>query len=213
MLILILILLVLILRTTYSKYANVERASVSERIGKWVIKVNSVDITAYEETKFLNLEDFIWEDNGLAEENMIAPGSKGHFELVIDPDVTDTSIEYTITIDLTDFKENLKESMGNLVLDDETYVTPFKVTECKEKNGKTLNIENKDDIVTISRVKELSEIKSEDLTVKLDEIEIKLEWLDERTHDVYDSILGSKHDQVVTIPVSIKAIQYVRTNP
>lgn len=208
LLILILILLILILRETYSKYVNQAIAVVSEKIGQWVIKVNNLDITDEEniDEKFLKLSDFNWENSSGVADGKIAPGTKGYFDLVIDPSDTEVSFEYTITIDLSEFSD--------IVVDEENDVKSdidFDVISVTEQNGKTLEITRDDTnkTVTVKRIKLLSEIQNSDNKTKIDTVRIKLEWKNNEDNDEIDTKLGSQKDTKITLPVTFRALQYV----
>ena len=81
-LILILFFLILIIRSTYSKYANYVDTNASQRIGEWIIKVNGKDITPEDNTEEVPIapvefeigeDDFYCSEAENVEEGKVAP--------------------------------------------------------------------------------------------------------------------------------------------
>lgn len=206
LIILIIILLILILKSTYSKYTSKTEGNVYSEIGQWVIKVNNSDITKPDDTDpekpitFVidKVENFRWdwESHPNVEKGKIAPGMTGEFYITIDPTGTDTSFDYTVSIDVSELEQ-----------------TNLKITEISLADGK--NFDNKDklttddkdenQIYTCIKRKLLSEIQSENPT---DTIVVKMEWTED--DDKIDTELGKNAYGVndISIPVTVNAIQY-----
>lgn len=209
-LILIIFLLILILRTTYSKYTNKATANIMQPIGKWIIKINNTDITAIDSNKnpinkTFEINSFTWDTSTHVKDGKVAPGMKGKFEIIIDPTDTDTSFEYEIIID---------KPIINLGEDVDVEVKPedivMKVTDITEVNLKTFLVtRNADGTISIKRRKKLDEIKSEIETVRLDTINVGIEWENNELNNEKDSLIGSVINNSISFPVSVRAIQYV----
>lgn len=212
--ILILILLIFILKSTYSKYVGEAEGNVQATVGQWIIKVNETDITVLPEIEGedqvrtvqfqITKNDFIWRDDkniygSNLEENKAAPGKSGEFYIRIDPTQTDTSFKYEIKLNIKSLKE-----------------TNLKLEEVFLDNGKTLeyNLDEENDIVTITRIKPLSEIKDE--TKCLDKITVKINWPFGDSDSAFDKInemdtslsMNAFKENDLEIPVTVKAIQY-----
>lgn len=169
--ILILVLSILILKSTYSKYTNKSKGSMNATIGQWNIKINDTDITRPDENnpadpiKFeIDENNFIWnwENNANVKEGKVAPGMNGYFNIKIDPTNTDTSFKYTFTLDATILKK----------ID-----TNLKITEVSLQDGKTFDeiLESEEGIYTCTKLKKLSEIQSDDEKIRCDNIIVKIE--------------------------------------
>lgn len=212
--ILILILLIFILKSTYSKYVGEAEGDVQATIGQWIIKVNETDITVLPEIEGeeqvrsvqfqMTKNDFIWKDDkniygSNLEKNKAAPGMNGEFYIKIDPAQTDTSFKYEIKLDLKSLKET------NLKLED-VYLADGKTLEYK--------LDEENDIVTINRIKPLSEIKDEAKCI--DNVTVKINWPFGNSDSPYDKInemdtilgMNAFRENDLEIPVTVKAIQY-----
>ena len=134
--IIILILLFTIIRSTYSKYTNLAVANVEERIGNWVIKINDKDVTTVDEFGnfgVFEIDDFTWNwsESPHVKEPKVAPGMKGYFDLKIDPTGTDVSIKYTLTID-------------------DSKIAEFKIGQGKEVTLPTVYVNDKDKTLSLN---------------------------------------------------------------
>lgn len=192
----ILIIIVLILRATYSKYTNEANAIVKERIGQWVIKVNDQDIT--ENVKEFEISDFVWNwsDTSHVKEPKVAPGMTGNFNLKIDSTGTDVSIKYTITID---------EAALRKIADIDLEITGV-ILNGEEQ---TLSKDENENIV-IERIKKLEQIKSENETDRIDNLNVEITWKNDDTEETNkkDSIVGSVANTQITMPIKVDVIQY-----
>lgn len=210
LLILILILLVLIVRSTYSKYTVENQAAVSEKIAKWVIKINDTDITAQRsDTNFVTNPnnkdipeisfditgaDVEWDTDSHVTEGKVVPGMKGYFYLRIDPTDTQTAIKYTIDMDMSSI---IAEHIN------------FKINKISVEGEKDFHAKDpKDGLYTIQRIKEMPEIKSTDDNIKIDRIKVELEWVNSETTDRFDTQVGETVDKQFQIPIHVHAIQY-----
>lgn len=199
--ILILILLILIIKSTYSKYVEQANGNLNNKIGQWIIKVNSVDITQNELSTEFNIDNFIWdwENAPHVKKPKVAPGMKGSFDLIIDPTDTDVSLEYTISVAEPKINQD----------DPDSPEISLKIVDIKEKNNKDITL-TKDDNGNniIKRVKSLSEIQSENDKERLDEITVTVEWENNEDNNAIDSEIGSVFNNKISMPVSVDVIQY-----
>lgn len=194
------ILLVLIIRSTYSKYVNQAVGSLMTRVGEWVIRVNGQDITLADAPAniVIDSDDFVWNwtDVQHVKKPKVAPGMIGSFELEIDPTDTQVSFEYDISI---------KNPVIQIPGQDDLEIK-LAIKDIVETHGRTIEIKEVDGNQVIHRIKPLGEI--EKAATAVDTIRVTVEWLDDGTNDEADRIAGSVPDNVIEMPILIHAIQY-----
>ena len=194
------ILLVLIIRSTYSKYVNQAVGSLMTRVGEWVIRVNGQDITLADAPAniVIDSDDYVWNwtDVQHVKKPKVAPGMIGSFELEIDPTDTQVSFEYDISI---------KNPVIQIPGQDDLEIK-LAIKNIVETHGRTIEIKEVDGNQVIHRIKPLGEI--EEAATAVDTIKVTVEWLDDGTNDEADRIAGSVPDNVIEMPILIHAIQY-----
>lgn len=194
------ILLVLIIRSTYSKYVNQAVGSLMTRVGEWIIRVNGQDITLADAPAniVIDSDDFVWNwtDVQHVKKPKVAPGMIGSFELEIDPTETQVSFEYDISI---------KNPVIQIPGQDDLEIK-LAIKDIVETHGRTIEIKEVDGNQVIHRIKPLGEI--EEAATAVDTIRVTVEWLDDGTNDEADRIAGSVPDNVIEMPILIHAIQY-----
>ena len=93
--------------STYAVYETITNGTANLDIGSWVIRLNSVDISSGETISF-NANNFTYSNSSHIANGVIAPGRSGYFEVIIDPDGSDVSIRYDITLDMEeDYGDNI----------------------------------------------------------------------------------------------------------
>ncbi len=210
-LIAILILLALIIQSTYSKYTNKASGTINEAVANWIIKINDTDITVPDENGEIGvfeIEDFTWdwESAPNVKPPKVAPGMNGYFKLKIDPTGTQVSIKYTITIDDSKIAEML-EGIG-VAGEDLADRINLKITGIKE-NGVDIELpRDEEGNIVISKIKELDDIKSNDESDRIDELEIKVTWEDNEENNDIDSKIGSVPNNVIKLPIKVDVIQW-----
>lgn len=198
--VLVLVVLVWIVNSTYSKYINNAQATISKRIGQWVIKVNNTDITEIfsdandDDTIDVSVPvsfeipvgEMIWyeDSNKAVLANKLQPGGVGFFSILIDPEGTETSLEYTITIDQTP----LLEKNAGLHISDVTL-----------NNTSIGTIDTTADDIVVSKIMTLADIKNG----AQDELHVEVTWTNDDERD--DSELAGER---ISLPVSVNVIQY-----
>ncbi len=203
--IIVLIALVLawIVYSTYSKYNNEAQAVISKRIGQWIIKVNNTDITEIfaqantddtvdvtDPVDFnITGDNIIWYENSTKTTlaNKLQPGGCGYFSIVIDPTGTETSIEYSVTIDQSSLlSRNSGLSISNVTVD-----------------GTALTIDDitGDEVEATGRIL-LSEIQAG----RKPEIHVEITWTNNNTRN--DSALAGL---TISLPTHVNVIQYTGT--
>ena len=210
-LIAILILLALIIQSTYSKYTNKAVGTINETTADWVIKINDKDITIPDENGEIGvfeIEDFTWdwESAPNVKPPKVAPGMSGYFKLKVDPTGTQVSVKYTITID----DSKIAEMLAGIGVTGEDLADRInlKITGIKE-NGVEIELPRDDGgNIVISKIKELEDIQSNNETDRIDELEIKVTWEDNEANNDIDSKIGSVPNNVIKLPIKVDVIQW-----
>ena len=201
--VLIIAMLIWIVHSTFSKYTNNAQGTITKRIGQWVIKVNNTDITevfreSYNDSTIdisapvefeVPVSEMVWYENSTKTvlANKLQPGGCGYFSIVIDPEGTETSLEYTLTID----QSPLLDADAGLHISSVTV------------NGTALSI---DDLtaseIVATDIMTLTEIKGG----RVDDIHVEIEWVNDNNRD--DSELAG---DTLSLPITFNAIQYTGT--
>lgn len=178
------ILSIIYLVNTYALLETNAQATITEDVGKWQIKLNNTDIS-HGITNSFNINNLIYTDNANIDDNVIAPGRSGYFDIVINPSGTDVSIRYDITLNINsdDYPANIN----------------FNVADISD------NSTIKSDINTYSGTIDLNNIKlNKTLTLR-----ITVNWQDNINYDTSDSNIGTKEDTYINIPATVKVSQYL----
>ena len=107
LLIIIISLLFIIIRTTYSKYVSSQDDSAKLGISKWNLLINDQNII--NNSNFTETLEIVLDENENIAQNVIVPTSTGHFDIVLESTGTEKELEYVINFvdensDLPDFK-------------------------------------------------------------------------------------------------------------
>ena len=113
---------------TYSRYVADATGNLEVLFAKWQILVNGQDIEA-QTTSSIKLTPVIDANDNVAQ-GKIAPSSKGHFDIVINPENVDVSFEYAIQLAV------LNENMPDIM------VTKYSILGNEYVEGTTLDIED-----------------------------------------------------------------------
>ena len=98
----IILILFLMIPTTFSRYTTTAEGETSVNIANWQISINGVDLT-----QNATLNDKIDLVYGNQHNGMILPGETGYFDIILDPTGTEVSVEYEIVIDLSNMPQNM----------------------------------------------------------------------------------------------------------
>ena len=171
---------------TYSRYVADATGNVEVLFAKWQILVNDNDITN-ETTSSIEITPVV-DENAHVAEGMIAPSSKGHFDIVINPENVGVSFEYDITLDV------LNENMPDLMItkyaildsnfDEKKDTITYKDIENNSING-SLDI---NDMTVATNSDEISTSSFEPFTIR-----ICFEWYEgqnEQMNDEADTLIG-----------------------
>lgn len=171
--------------TTYAVFQSEISAVVSKQLGKWNIIINNTDISSGMQKEFL-IDTFNIQKSKNVEENKIAPGLSGDFEIVINPNDTDVSIKYEVNIDTSKIKDYA--------------VTIESVKEIEQKNTLVQTNPN-----TYTGIIPLEKIKNGEKNT----IKIVFNWENNEEKNNEDTKIGTTISSKLEIPVTVKVSQYL----
>ena len=174
--------------STYALFESSVTKSVMSEVGKWKIKINSADITN-STTKNFTMNTFNISKSQYTKDNKIAPGMSGNFEIEIEPQNTQVSIRYDITID--------SEQLTN---------KSIKLDSVAQKNNNSKIIKTAEN--TYTGVIPLEKINEEYMEV----IEISFSWDNIEENNEEDSKIGTLYNSNLEIPISVHLSQYLGEN-
>ena len=108
---------ILLFYSTFARYTTVVEDMPSVNIANWEIKVNSNEIVNGQTLS--NVIKLV--PNAMAQTtsaNKLAPGQEGNFDIIINPDGTEVSLEYEIYIETINLPEGLKIKTYEIIEDD-----------------------------------------------------------------------------------------------
>lgn len=169
----------------YAVFHSEVEANIQFKNGTWNIIVNGTQISKGVDATFV-IDKISTTQNEHVEDNKLAPGLSGSFSITINPENTDVSIIYDITLN----KEKLTDS--NLKIKT--------IKETKAQNTLVQTGEN-----TYTGVITLEDIKKGTTNV----IEMEVQWIDDGDNDENDTKLGSVYNSKLNIPVNVHVSQYL----
>lgn len=178
---------------TYAKYSSQAKGTVEEEIGAWIVKINGKNIATEEEVQNFTINQLNYNSNNYVAEGKIAPGLLGYFDIEIDATEASVAVRYDVKIDFASLDISDAINFSKLV----------KVVDgIESEEGIT-----KTDVSTYTGVVSIEDIDAG----KINTVRVYIGWDDDGTgqNDEADSILGSQKDIQVSIPVELKANQYL----
>lgn len=181
------------INSTYAKYFTEAEGIVEETIGAWIVKINGTNIATGTDLQSFTINDLTYNSNDYVLAGKIAPGLLGYFDIEIDATEASVAVRYDVTIDFS-----------SLSLSDSIKFTKLVrvVDGAESEEGITKTAES-----TYTGVVSLADIEAG----KTNTIRVYLGWEDDGTgaNDEEDSVLGTNKDAQVSIPVTVKASQYL----
>lgn len=156
--------------------------------GVWHILVNETEISTAQEKSF-TIDQINLENSQNVKEGKLAPGTTGNFKIAIDPQNTNVSIRYDISLN--------SQGLTN---------KNIKIRNITKENSDEGLINTGDGIYT--GIITLEEIRNN----KIDNIKVEIEWLNSEDNNNEDTELGSIYDSTFSIPITIKFTQYLGEN-
>lgn len=169
----------------YAVFHSEIESNVALENGKWNITINGSDITTGTVTEFV-INQITTTENDHVKPGNLAPGLSGSFEIEINPEDTNVSVRYDITLNQQELGDsNLK----------------IRSIEEIEQNYKLI----KTDENTYTGVILLEEI-NQGINHR---IRMEVEWADEEISNEADTTLGTDVTNKLQIPITVHAIQYL----
>ena len=181
----IFILLIYKMINIYALFHSEMEGHVTFENGTWNITVNGQDITTGLDTEFV-INQINTTQNDYVKPGKLAPGLAGNFELVINPEDTNVSIRYDVTLN--------QEELG------ESSLTIKSIKEIEKGYELIKTAEN-----TYTGIIPLADIKN-GITHK---IKMEVEWADNGLNDEGDTEIGKNPTHQLQIPITFHAIQYL----
>lgn len=187
---------------TYSRYVVDATGNVKVEFAKWQILVSDTDITNGA-TSTIELTPVVDENEHVAK-GTIAPTSKGHFDIVINPENVGVSFDYEISLDV------LNDNMPDLMITEYSKL-PIDYVEGTKADVKTVE----DNLITETLLYDNSELEEGEEPFKFEPFKIRVyfEWYEgenELMDDEADTLIGaSEEETTLNIEATIKFTQKI----
>lgn len=168
--------------TTYATFRSEFSGNMEMENATWKIIVNNTDISS-QTVKNFTIDKINVDKSEGVEDGKLAPGSKGNFNILIDPTETDVSVKYELKI--------------NTEYLDETNIKIESVNETLHSNTLIRTGEN-----TYTGVIQLKDIQNS----MNNNIQINIIWEDDENQDMN---VGEVPNNQIKIPVELKVSQYL----
>lgn len=179
----VLILLIYEIIQIYAVFHSEVNANVVLENGIWNILINDTNITQGVENQFI-IDQITTTQSSHVKSDRLAPGLSGSFEIAINPEDTNVSIKYDITLN--------QEQLGE---------TNLKIKTIQEtENGAQLIQTGENTYTGIILLQDIEKgIKHK--------IKMEIEWEDDENNNENDTIVGKNHQ--IQIPIIFHATQYL----
>lgn len=169
----------------YAVFHSEVKANVKFENGIWNITVNGENITTGEENQFV-IDQISTTENNHVKPGKLAPGLSGSFEIAINPEDTNVSIRYDVTLN--------QEELGN---------SNLRIKSIKE-------VEKGYELIKTAENTYTGIIPLEDISNGIrHKIRMEIEWIDDENNNESDSELGKNDSHQLQIPITVHAIQYL----
>lgn len=169
---------------TYARYMSVTKLKAQMELANWLIKVNTTDITL-EETKEFSISDLTYSTNPNVKVDKFAPGSEITFTIAIDGTESMVSMDYDLTIDLSNFNN-----------------PNVKVKDVESTYGTVTHKDGEDTyhgLITYSKT-----------IPQASTLTVTLKWESNEDHLDEDNALGLVPLKKITVPVKVVVNQHVK---
>ena len=182
-----LILTILKITDTYAKYFTQTTGTLELEVGKWVIKLNEVDIysDAGETIEFLIEPDPNLISSSNTAPGKISPASTWYADVILNSEGTEVAIRYDIEIDLSCYE--------NVSL--EHAISVEGVAREIKRTGEN----------TYTGIISLAEVQAN----QLETIRCSIKWNNDENKNLEDTAIGEVYGQSFEIPVKVTCTQYL----
>lgn len=167
-----------LMSSTYSRYVADTTGNIDVLFSKWQILVSDTDVTSSSSSSITFVPTI--EENDNVRSNVIAPSSKGYFDINIDPANVDVSFKYTINLGIQN--ENMPDLM----------ITKYAILPDSYQEGDPLdviNLEGSSITNTLKFDKDVDGFNFKPFTVR-----VFFEWYEgenEKMDDAADTAVGN----------------------
>ena len=168
---------------TYALFETNLVSTYNIETGKWEIDINGTILDPVTSSFILD-NVTILENPYVIDQNKIAPGTEGYFDIAINPNDTDVSIKYDISFDFSQVP------------------TGIEILGVTETSGDVLTETSEN---TYTNIISLEEIKDG----KKNNIRVNVRWVNDENNNESDSALGTIYNNSLLIPVDITITQYL----
>lgn len=191
LLIIMLIVTIVVISRTYALFESNREFSINMDVARWNIKVNDVKVKA-ETTESFIIKNLVLAANSKVVNGKVAPGSEGTFDIEIDFEDTDVSVQGEINID-ADEMEEAGLTFNSMTVDDTT-LTITQVSDTKSSF-----------VVPLSKIRSAGANNSYKIT-----IHVEFEWANDENRNKQDTLIGLSQERTkMAVPISIKFKQYI----
>lgn len=169
----------------YAVFHSEVEANIELKNGIWNITVNETQITTGVETQFV-VDQISTTENSHVKPGTLAPGLSGSFVIAINPEDTNVSVRYDITLN--------QEELGN---------SNLKIKSIQEIENNYQLIKTGENMYT--GILPLEEIQNG----IIHKIQMEVEWLDDGLNNENDTELGKDNTKPLQIPITVHVIQYL----
>ena len=183
--ILILLIVIICIIQIFAVFQSEVEGSITLEKGVWQIKVNGTDISTGANKEF-TVDNIEIQNNEHVKPGNLAPGLSGIFNISINPENTDVSIRYDVSLN----EENLTNKN----------ITIKSITETNQGNTLIKTGENVyTGIITLEEIQQNVQ----------NNIEVEIEWIDSEENNEEDINMGTQEDYMLEIPVVVHVTQYL----
>lgn len=181
----ILLIAIICIVQIFAIFQSEVEGSVSFEKGAWQIEVNGTDISNGVNKEF-TVDNIEIQNNEHVKPGNLAPGLSGIFNISINPENTDVSIRYDVSLN--------EESLTN------KNITIKSITETIQGNNLIKTGENVyTGIITLDEIKQ--DIQNN--------IEVEIEWIDNELDNEDDINMGTQENYILEIPIVVHVTQYL----
>jgi hypothetical protein len=173
---------IFIIANTFALFESESEGETELSIAKWNIDINNNNITSGLVESF-TIDSFTYTPSNNIEDNYIAPGRSGYFEININPNDTEVAIRYDIEFDVATYQDNLGYTVSTLG------GTPAIKTGPQTYSG----------VITLAQIASNTHVT----------IRINIDWLDVPAFNDSDTELGTTPDNKIEFPIQIHLEQYL----
>lgn len=181
-----------LMSNTYSRYVADTKGNIDILFAKWQILVNTIDVTSNSSSS-ISFEPVIESNDNIAS-GVIAPTSKGHFDIEVDPSNVEVSFKYTINLSIEN--ENIPDLM----------ITKYAIIPNDYVSGELELITLTDNTITNTLYYDNS---TEDFSHKPFTVRVYFEWYEGENELMNDEEDSKVNDETFKINADIKFEQEV----